>query len=107
MSVPEIDVAELAKRRAEGQPVVDVRQPDEYRAGHVPGAVLIPLDQLPDRLAELPDERPLLVVCRTGSRSKAAVDFLLSEGIDAVNVAGGTQAWIESGHAIATGDEAG
>jgi rhodanese-related sulfurtransferase len=107
MTTPEIDVDELARRRSAGAPLVDVRQPDEYREAHVPGAQLIPLDQLPDRLEELPAGRPVLVVCRSGARSAAAVDFLLGQGVDAVNVAGGTSAWIAGGHEVATGDEAG
>jgi rhodanese-related sulfurtransferase len=107
MAVPEIDVEELAARLAGGAPLVDVRQPDEYVAGHVPGAVLVPLDQLGERLDELPAERPLLVVCRSGARSAAAVQGLLGVGIDAVNVAGGTLAWIEGGHEVTTGAEPG
>lgn len=104
--VPEIDVEELARRRAEGVFVLDVRQPDEYEGGHVPGAVLMPLDQLPARVAELP-ALPLLVICRSGARSASAVEALTAAGYDATNVAGGTLAWIDSGRAVAEGAEAG
>ena len=106
-SVPEIDVAELARRHAEGAYVLDVRQPDEYEAGHVPGAVLVPLDQLEARQAEVPADRPLLVICKSGGRSAKAVQFLSATGRDATNVAGGTMAWIDAGHAVAQGPEAG
>jgi len=105
MTVPEIDVEELARRREEGAALVDVRRLDEYVEAHVPGAVLIPLDELADRVGDVPDDGPVLVICRSGARSAAAVDFLRGEGFDAVNVAGGTQAWIDSGRPVATGTD--
>lgn len=105
--VPEIDVDELARRHAEGAYLLDVRQSDEYAEAHVPGAVLVPLDQLPDRQGELPKDRPLLVICRSGGRSAAAVQALSAAGYDATNVAGGTLAWIEAGNPVAEGPAAG
>jgi molybdopterin-guanine dinucleotide biosynthesis protein A/rhodanese-related sulfurtransferase len=105
--VPEIDVDELARRHAEGAYVLDVRRPDEYEEAHVPGAVLVPLDQLPDRQGELPKDRPLLVICRSGARSATAVEALSAAGYDATNVAGGTLAWIEAGNPVAEGPSAG
>jgi rhodanese-related sulfurtransferase len=105
--LPEIDVAELARRHAEGAYVLDVRQPDEYEAGHVPGAVLVPLDQLEARQGEVPSDRPLLVICKSGGRSAKAVQVLNGAGYDATNVAGGTMAWIDAGHPVAEGPEAG
>ena len=101
--VPEIDVTELARRHADGAYVLDVRQPDEYEAAHVPGAVLVPLDQLEARQAEVPRDRPLLVICKSGARSAAAVRALAAAGYDATNVAGGTLAWIEAGNAVVEG----
>lgn len=106
-SVPEIDIAELARRHGEGGYVLDVRQPDEYREGHVPGAVLVPLGDVEARMDELPADRPLLVVCRSGGRSAAAVKTLRAAGYDATNVAGGTLAWIDAGHAVVDGPEPG
>jgi rhodanese-related sulfurtransferase len=106
-SVPEIDVAELARRHAEGAYVLDVRQPDEYEAGHVPGAVLVPLDQLEARRAEVPTDRPVLVICKSGGRSAKAVQHLAPLGVDATNVAGGTMAWIDAGNPVVEGPEAG
>lgn len=102
-----MDVSTLAEAREEGAPVLDVRQPDEYEEGHVPGAVLLPLDQLPDRLDEVPSGDTLYVICRSGGRSKKAAEFLRPRGIDAVNVAGGTLAWIEADQPAATGAEPG
>ena len=100
----EIDVAELARLRAAGDvALVDVRRPDEYAEGHVSGAQLIPLDELPDRVAELPGVTPLYIICRSGSRSAVAADFLAEQQIEAVNVAGGTLAWMREGNDVVTG----
>ena len=106
-SIPEIDVAELARRHAEGAYVLDVRQADEYEAGHVPGAVLVPLDQLEGRAGEVPADRPVLVICKSGGRSAKAQQFLVTQGVDATNVAGGTMAWIDAGNRVVEGPEAG
>jgi rhodanese-related sulfurtransferase len=103
--VPEIGVDELAERLANGAVLVDVRQPDEYRSGHVPGAQLIPLADVPGRVGDLPADDPVLVICRSGARSLAAAEFLIASGLDAVNVAGGTLAWVESGRDVVVGAE--
>lgn len=108
MDVPEIDVDELDRLRRDGAVVlVDVRQPDEYDEAHVPGAVLVPLGEVPDRLGEVPDGGPVHVICRSGARSLRAAELLRTEGRDAVNVAGGTLAWIESGRDVASGSQPG
>ena len=104
MQVQEISVAELADRLDASAVVVDVRQPDEYLGGHVPGAVLIPLNDVPERFGELPTDREVLVVCRSGGRSYVASEFLVANGVRAVNVAGGTLAWIESGREVVEGE---
>lgn len=105
MEVPEIDVAELARVRAEGAPLIDVRQPDEYIGAHVPGAALIPLASVPDEVAQVPTDRPVYVICARGARSLRAAEFYRAQGIDAVNVAGGTTAWVEAGQPVSTGME--
>jgi molybdopterin-guanine dinucleotide biosynthesis protein A/rhodanese-related sulfurtransferase len=107
MDIPEVDVSELATRRAEGAPLLDVREDDEYAEGHVPGAQHIPLSQVPERAGEIPGDGTVYVICRSGGRSAKAVEHLRSTGVDAVNVAGGTLAWIEAGHDVATGDQPG
>jgi len=104
MQVQEISVAELAERLDASAVVVDVRQPDEYLGGHVPGAVLIPLNDVPERFGELPTDREVLVICRSGGRSYVASEFLVANGVRAVNVAGGTLAWIESGREVVEGE---
>jgi molybdopterin-guanine dinucleotide biosynthesis protein A/rhodanese-related sulfurtransferase len=103
--VPEIDIDEAVRRHAEGAYVLDVRQPDEYVAGHVPGAVLVPLDQLPARQDEVPKDRPLLVICAGGGRSARAAEALNAVGYDATNIAGGTGAWVRAGHPVVEGSE--
>ena len=107
MDVPEIDIAEAARRMELGTPVLDVREVDEYLDGHVPGAPLIPLGQLPERWSEISVEGELLVICKVGGRSRKAAEFLRVQGIDAVNIAGGTLAWIEAGRAVVTGEQPG
>jgi rhodanese-related sulfurtransferase len=105
LSVPEIDVDELDVQRATGAPVFDVREPDEYVDGHVPGATLVPLATVPDRLTEFPSGRTVYVVCASGGRSRRAAEYLRANGIDAVNVAGGTKAWIAAGKPCTTGQD--
>jgi rhodanese-related sulfurtransferase len=105
MEVPEIDVTELVKRRAEGAPVIDVREPDEYTAAHVPGATLVPLAAVPDNLDRVPTDGPVYVICAMGARSLKAAEFYRGQGIDAVNVAGGTIAWLDAGQPVSTGME--
>lgn len=103
MSVPEIDVAELARRRESGAPLVDVRQPDEWEEFRAPGAVLVPLGELPERIGEVPTDGTVYVICKSGGRSAKAVELLRAQGIDAVNVAGGSLAWREARLPIESG----
>jgi rhodanese-related sulfurtransferase len=105
MDVPEIDVAELARVREGGVALIDVREPDEYAAAHVPGATLVPLATVPDRLADVPTEGTVYVICAKGARSLRAAEFYRAQGIDAVNVAGGTNAWVDAGHPFSSGLE--
>jgi rhodanese-related sulfurtransferase len=101
--VEEIDVDELSARMAEGVRLFDVREPSEYEAGHVPGAVLIPLGDVAERADEFRGDGPAYVVCRSGARSMRACVHLVDHGIPAVNVAGGTLAWVDSGRAVDEG----
>jgi rhodanese-related sulfurtransferase len=102
---PEVDLEHFGAAFAAGATVLDVRNPDEYRAAHVPGAVLIPLDQLADRVPEVPPGNPLYVICAAGVRSLRATKALVEAGYPAVSVAGGTNGWIELGGEVVTGDE--
>ncbi|MGI8756093.1 MAG: rhodanese-like domain-containing protein [Acidimicrobiales bacterium] len=106
MDLPEIDVDEAARRHAAGTTIVDVREPDEYADGHVPGAPLVPLGSVPGRVDAFGADE-VLVICKSGGRSAQAVEHLRGRGIDAVNVAGGTMGWIRAGHRVVIGDEPG
>lgn len=106
MDVPEIDVAQLATLVEDGAYVLDVRNPDEYQEARVPGVVLIPLGELESRYVEIPPSDAVYVICRSGARSMKAAEFLTTRGVTAINVAGGTLAWIDSGRAVASGPEA-
>lgn len=101
--MPAIGVDEL-RLRLQTQPqsfVLDVREPWEFNAGHVPGAHLIPLGELETRVSQVPRDRPVLAICHSGSRSLAAAAFLRSLGYgDVSNVDGGTAAWIERGYPV-------
>ena len=94
LAVPEVDVDDLQKMLAEGARLLDVREPDEVDEVRVAGGLRIPLQSLPERLAEIPLSGTLYVICAVGGRSQTAVEFLRANGIDAVNVAGGTNAWV-------------
>lgn len=87
--------------------VLDVRNPDEYRAAHVRGAILIPLGELAARQDEIPHADPLYVICAAGARSLTAAKALVEAGYDAVSVAGGTNGWIERGGPVVDGDQPG
>jgi rhodanese-related sulfurtransferase len=104
VTVPAIDVDAAATALAGGSLLLDVRQPGEYDEVHAEGAVLVPLDQLVERVDEVPTDRTVYVICRSGPRSAKAVEFLRSVGVDAINVTGGTLAWVEAGHPSAAGD---
>lgn len=77
--------------------LLDVREPDEWAAGHVETAVHIPIGQVTGRLGDIPQGDPLYVICRSGSRSARVADFLRGRGTKAVNVAGGMKDWAASG----------
>ena len=103
MEIPAVDVETLATHLAAGASYIDVRQPDEWEEARIPGVPLLPLDQLVDRVAEIPNDGPVYVICRSGGRSAQACEYLRSVGFDAINVAGGTLAWIESGREVDSG----
>jgi rhodanese-related sulfurtransferase len=104
VNIPEIDVDQLAEAVTGGATIVDVREPSEYVAGHVPGAMLIPMGQVPHRMAEIHRGAPVYVVCASGNRSAAMTDFLRNAGFDAYSVAGGTSGWARSGRPVVGGN---
>ena len=92
------ELASLLTRSEDQRPLVlDVRTPEEYAAGHVPGAMLIPHDQLAMRLDALDRDRPIIVYCRTGRRSALAETLLRQRGHDVSQLQGSWQAWQAAG----------
>ena len=100
---PEVDPATVAALAGDGAvTVIDVREDWEYEEGHIEGAVLIPLGSLPERVDDIPTDRPVILVCRSANRSGQAYRFLTQEGFTNVhNMVGGMIAWEEAGLEIA------
>jgi rhodanese-related sulfurtransferase len=97
--IPTVTMAGVPDPLPDGLHVLDVREDVEGTHGHIEGATHIPLMELPQRLAELPDGQTL-VVCRVGGRSAQAVGYLASQGLDAVNLEGGMLDWAEAGRPL-------
>lgn len=93
--VSTINALELNERLKNGKRpiVIDVRQPDEYRSGHIIGAKLIPLSKLSNHMKELPQSREIVFVCASGNRSGSATRMLVKAGYNAVNMKGGMLSW--------------
>ena len=94
---PALEVAEARRHQQAGALLVDVREPDEWRAGHAAGARHIPLGRLAAELGKLPADREVLFICRSGNRSGTATSMARRAGLNATNVAGGTTAWARAG----------
>lgn len=98
--LPEVAIDDAIALVADGTTLIDVREQDEWDAGHAPDARLVPLSELAGRVAELPTDTRFLVVCHSGARSLRATAFLREQGLDAVNVVGGMSAWAQAGGAL-------
>ena len=99
--IPEVRARDVAADAC----LVDVREEDEWRAGHAPGARHLPMTQLPARIDELPDDGELLIVCRSGHRSAEVVGYLLGHGYGQVrNVADGMLGWAAAGRPMVSED---
>jgi rhodanese-related sulfurtransferase len=99
---PSVPTASVGQVPDSARPL-DVREPDEWAAGHAPTAVHVPMGEIAGRLGELPgDQDPLYVVCRAGSRSARVVEYLVAQGYPAVNIDGGMQAWAAAGRPVVT-----
>jgi rhodanese-related sulfurtransferase len=86
--------------------LVDVREPEEWQAGRIPGARWIPLNEIADRLDELDPDRPVVTTCRAGGRGGQAAELLTERGFRAENLEGGVQGWTDAGLPLRTpGDE--
>jgi len=106
--VSTIQALELNDRLKNGKRplVIDVRQPDEYRRGHIGGAKLIPLGELSHRIKELPQNKEIVCVCASGNRSGSATRLLAGAGLNAVNMQGGMLAWRRATLPVKKGDTA-
>lgn len=94
----EVDVREAARRVERGEAVLlDVREAREWRAGRAPDARHLPMSELRARLAEVPQDRPILAICRSGSRSGQVATALRRVGYEIENVRGGMKAWVKAG----------
>jgi rhodanese-related sulfurtransferase len=107
-ALPSVNAVELNEKLKNGKKslVVDVRQPEEYAAGHIAGSKLIPLGDLGRRLNELPRDREIICVCASGSRSQSATRFLIDAGYNAVNMQGGMFMWQRAKLSIKKGGSA-
>jgi len=104
-SVPSMSVHDLAAVLAAdpSTPLVDVREAHEYAAGHVAGAVSMPMSIVPVRAAEIPRDRTVYLICHSGGRSMQASMWLSAQGFDVVNIMGGTAEWAANGLPVAAG----
>jgi len=93
--VPILNALESQEKLKESQPpfLLDVREPEEFRSGHIEAATLIPLGELERRLAEVPQGREIICICATGQRSVPAVRQLLTAGYSASSLENGMIAW--------------
>ena len=96
----EVTTDAFAAARADGACTIDVREPHEYVAGHVPGARLLPVADVPRRLHEIPRRRPVYVICGSGRRSLRVTADLVAAGYDAWSVTGGTSGWESTGRPV-------
>lgn len=97
-----IDVTEAKEMIAKGAAVIDVREPHEYNAGHVPDAALIPVATVFARREELPPDNDVIFVCAVGQRSALACEMAAAAGLTRLyNLEGGTDAWVKSGQPVA------
>jgi rhodanese-related sulfurtransferase len=101
---PEVSIEEASNLRTEGAFFLDVRQPEEWESGHIPGATLLPLGEITNHLSEIPDDQPIVVVCRSGNRSAQGRDLLKQAGYSQVtSMWGGMNEWIAAGYPSITG----
>ncbi len=96
----DISVDKAYEMYKSGTFLLDVRTQEEWDEYHVPNATLIPLDQLPNRLSEVPKDKEIVVICRSGNRSKEGRDSLLNAGYNATSVTGGIKEWYAKGYDI-------
>ena len=97
---PTVSVQDLKTAVDSGAYVLDVRTPEEFAGGHIASAINLPLDQVEARSSEVPSDKPVYVICRSGNRSKQASDILKKAGKDVKNVGGGMNDWAAAGYPV-------
>ena len=101
--MPSVPVGEVPAELYDSVVLLDVREDDEWADGHAPGALHIPMVDVPARLDEIDIDAEVYVVCRSGGRSQRVVEYLNQVGFDAVNVVDGMVAWQKSGRPLTAG----
>jgi phage shock protein E len=106
--LPALSANELSEKLKNGKRplVIDVRQPEEYSAGHIAGSKLIPLGELGKRVSELPKDKEIICVCASGSRSRSATKLLVNAGYNAFDMQGGMFMWQRAKLPIKKGNSA-
>lgn len=89
---------------ADGVPLIDIREPNEWTAGHAPGAEHVPMSALQELADRLDPDQPVILICRSGGRSAYAVQVFRQAGYQAINLDGGLFAWQQAGGAVVTDD---
>jgi rhodanese-related sulfurtransferase len=97
-----IDADQYNQRFVDGEDhlLIDVRTPEEFASGHIPGAINISVQTLPDRLSEIAEDQTIVVYCRSGNRSATATDILVAAGYAPVFDLGGIQDWVSAGYPV-------
>lgn len=102
--VVDIEITEVAARLEAGAVLVDVREPNEFEAGHAIDAISHPLSTLGETHTQLPTDKTLVCICKMGGRSARAATALADAGYQVVNVTGGMMAWEHEGYPVVTDD---
>ncbi|MFI5047530.1 MAG: rhodanese-like domain-containing protein [Acidimicrobiia bacterium] len=100
--IPEIEADDAYAAVEAGAFLLDVREPDEWAAGHAPDAVHVPMTEVLERVGEVPRDRLVVAICRSGGRSRAIAEVLAADGYDVVNTIGGMRAWQMFGYDVVT-----
>jgi rhodanese-related sulfurtransferase len=104
VEVPDVAPEDAVGLVEAGALLLDVREPDEWQAGHAPGAVHVPMREIPARVEDFSTDRRIVAICRSGARSRTVAEALVGAGFDVVNVGGGMRAWEAADLPIETDD---
>jgi len=103
-AVQDVSAEEGHRLVTAGALLLDVREADEWEAGHAPAATWIPLGEIQARVGEIPSGAPIVAICRSGARSRAVAEALLGAGYDVVNVGGGMREWAVEDYEVVASD---